>query len=149
MIIDHIRNKAKYQAVPWLLEALEAMESITETDFQPGQIIIDEDRLFLNCIAYNSKKQEECFFESHEKYTDVHFILAGEETLGHTEVNQLKTIREYLSEDDAELYEGSIETQIKMTPGWFAVFLPNEPHLVGLQVDNAIAVKKIVAKVAH
>ena len=149
MIFDHISNKEKYRSWPWLYGALEALQPVTTETFEPGQIVIEEKTLFLNCNTYSSKLEVDCFFESHKQYIDVHFMVSGEEIIGHNEDNDLEVIRPYEEEDDATLYKGKILTQFVLKAGWFAVFLPGEPHLVGLcSGGHCLPVKKIVAKVA-
>lgn len=149
MIFDHISNKEKYRGLPWLYGALEAMEPVTTDTFEPGQMVIDEKTLFLNCNAYNSKLEADCFFESHKEYIDVHLMVSGEEVIGHNEEGLLEVTQPYDAEGDAILYQGKIQTQFVLKAGWFAVFLPGEPHLVGLKLgDDSVPVKKIVAKVA-
>lgn len=150
MIFDHISNKERYRHLPWLHDALTRMESITAQDFNPGQIVIEENVLLLNCNAYQSRPESECFFEAHQKYIDVHFLISGEELIGHTDSAWLEETQAYDAEGDAVLYKGRIESHLKLVPGWFAVFVPGEPHLVGLQVaETSVAVNKIVAKVIH
>ncbi len=149
MILDHISNKEKYRCLPWLYSALEAMASITPETFEPGQIIIDEKNLFLNCNVYHSKRESEAFFEAHKTYIDVHLIISGEEIIGHNDESRLNETNPYNEEGDATLYKGAVETQLVLKQGWFAVFLPGEPHMVGLQTgDDSVQVQKIVAKVA-
>lgn len=148
MILDHISNKEKYRHLPWLCRALEAMAPVTPETFAPGQVVIDGKMLFLNCNAYDSKVVEDCFFEAHREYIDVHLIVSGEEIIGHNEPSALEITQPYDEEGDAELYQGNIQTQLALKPGWFAVFLPGEPHLVGLRSGESVPVQKIVAKVA-
>lgn len=149
MIFDHISNKEKYRGLPWLYGALEAMAPVSSEKFEPGQVVIDGKTLFLNCNAYNNKLESDCFFESHKEYIDVHLMVSGEEIIGHNEESLLEVTRAYDAEGDATVYQGNIQTQFVLKAGWFAVFLPGEPHLVGLPCgDDSVPVKKIVAKVA-
>lgn len=148
MIFDHISNIEKYRHLPWLYSALEAMAPITADDFQPGVVEVDGRTLFLNCNAYDTKAESEAFFEAHQRYIDVHFMTSGEEIIGHNDMICLEEIMAYDSEQDTSLYKGIVETRFFMKRGWFAVFLPGEPHMVGLQTGiDSVSVQKIVAKV--
>ncbi|WP_067516416.1 YhcH/YjgK/YiaL family protein [Endozoicomonas ascidiicola] len=150
MIFDHISNIEKYRNLPWLYGALEAMQPTNAESFIPGQIVIDEQTLFLNCNAYTSKPESECFFETHKDYIDVHFMIEGEEIIAHNDMSSLRESKPYIQDDDVSLYKGNIQTQFVLKAGWFVVFMPGEPHLVGLHTANKnVPVKKIVAKVAQ
>jgi YhcH/YjgK/YiaL family protein len=98
--------------------------------------------------AYNSKDREECFFESHRKYIDVQFILAGEEIIEVSNINLLAVALAYNEELDFIKYEETKgASSIVLKAGDVAVFYPQDAHMPCIKVGNGAKVLKAVVKV--
>jgi YhcH/YjgK/YiaL family protein len=111
------------------------------------KIELDENSFVLE-QAYNSKDREECFFESHRKYIDVQFILAGEEIIEVSNINLLAVALAYNEELDFIKYEETKgASSIVLKAGDVAVFYPQDAHMPCIKVGNGAKVLKAVVKV--
>lgn len=77
------------------------LENLTE-----GSIAIDGNRLFGNCFTYLADGQAGDFFETHQKYLDIHLVLENEEAMAVTSPENVSVTQEYDEEKDIELYTG-------------------------------------------
>ncbi len=59
------------------------------------------------------------FFEGHKKYIDIHVVISGEENLGYTPCSEVTVKKEYDSEGDYELYEGTLKNIFHVTEDKF------------------------------
>ena len=77
----------------------------------------------------NNEVPDELLFEAHRKYIDIHYLLSGENKIGWKPQKGCDNIvEEYDYEKDVELYSGTPEQWIILTPGLFALFLPFDAH---------------------
>ena len=66
-----------------------------------------------------TKIKEDCVFEAHRKYADIHFVAYGKEKIGYSDVKRLKLV-DYNEEKDAALLEGEGDS-ITLLPGYFMI----------------------------
>jgi YhcH/YjgK/YiaL family protein len=87
--------------------------------------------------------------ELHAKYVDIQAVLNGNETIYCLPTDGLEVIEEmdYARDRGFFKFAPGKETSLAMTDGTFALFLPGEGHLTGLNDTNA-TIRKIVFKVA-
>lgn len=120
-----------------------------ETDFSryPAGRHENADGSFFFLNEYETKEAENCFWEAHRKYADVHYILEGTEKIAcdHIERQQVKT--DYDGEKDAAFYEGEIRSEITMNPGDVMICFPEDSHMAGLMAGGKQKVRKVVLKV--
>lgn len=114
-------------------------------DLQPGHYDIDGDRLWLNCFDYETIPEEEAFYESHERYGDIHIMLRGEEKVFVSHPASLEEFQR-IPEDDFIAYRGPAETAMVLRPGQFLVVFPGDAHQIKMQVNGAELVRKAVFK---
>lgn len=146
MIIDHIRNRNLYSnnkkihhALCMLVEKSESMLLDTSTD----------DIKFLKILS-STKPLNQCSFESHKRYIDIHYILTGFEKISITSIDNLSPKTKYNEKDDIILYRENTDCHISsicLSPGMFIVCFPSEAHRVGEEYHYATEVEKFVVKI--
>ena len=104
--------------------------------------------VFLLEQVYNTKNRNECIYESHLKYIDIHFIIDGYETLEVEDVSRLDIEIPYNEQKDSTIYnnrtKGSILNLKKFD---IAIFYPEDGHMTSITLKGNNKVIKIVAKI--
>ncbi len=112
-----------------------------------GDSLIPE-KLFYNPVQLVSKPEEDCIYEAHRNYIDVHYILEGTERIGTADLTSLSTATPYSFEKDIEFLTGVADGYYNLSPGNFMVCFPNDAHKVAIMVEKPCAIWKIVFKIA-
>lgn len=98
--------------------------------------------------VYMSKNRENCFYESHQKNIDIHFILDGCEIIEVKKTNLLDVTVPYVEEKDAEKYSYEAKgSSLVLQAGDIALFHPNDGHMTSLGLKLNEKIVKIVVKV--
>jgi biofilm protein TabA len=113
-----------------------------------GKVTIDGDLLFAMVNEYTTSLPEMCRFESHQRYTDVQYMVTGRERIGITHVAALEIAEPYLAEKDIAFYRPHTDDFLSLTAGRFAVFFPHDAHQPGVAWNEPAPVRKIVLKLA-
>ena len=143
MIVDNIKNASAYFCLgDDFKKALEFMKDNMETVSE--SVVLDEN-VRINYASYNTKKKEDCFFEAHKKYADIHLILKGGESIGYGLTEGMKAF-DINEENDCIFLEGS-GTDIPMEPGSFMILFPQDAHMVGMYDGRSSCCTKLVAKI--
>ena len=146
MIIDQLTNASLYDGVHPRLK--KAFDFLLENDLQAlpvGKYEIEDDKVFVMIQEYETKLIEECRLESHYLYTDIQYVIKGEERMVY--VNKEKTeVVEEQKENDVMFLNGE-GNHLIVEEGHFAVFMPQDAHMPGVCVKQPQAVKKAVVKV--
>ncbi|MBN8703972.1 MAG: YhcH/YjgK/YiaL family protein [Bacteroidetes bacterium] len=147
MIVDKLENITIYNGLGDRFK--KAFEYLTKTNFKElenGKYSIEEDTIFAIVMEYATKDANECKLEAHKKYADIQYIIEGEEQIGVAILkNQIPTTA-YNSEKDCAFYTAPISL-IKLETGLFAIFMPHDIHMPGIQVNESKSLKKVVVKV--
>ena len=149
MISDTIENAASYRDLsPRIAAAFDFLQQPDLGSLQHGKHVIDGERVFAMIQQYTTRPREQCFWESHRKYTDVQFIQAGLEAIGWSPIQRMKLIKPYDAEKDLQVLDGEGQI-IELRAGQFAIFMPHDVHMPCLAAaSGAQTVRKIVVKVA-
>lgn len=148
MIVDQINNYGLYIGKNEKIDR--AISYIKEMDFQnlePKMYGVDGDEIFFNLIEYETKEEEERFWESHKKYIDLHFILEGKEFIGYEQFNRMKVKENYHEADDYYLLEGNLQSKVLLQKDDFMILYPEDVHMTALKVDESERVRKVVFKI--
>ncbi|MBC2851969.1 YhcH/YjgK/YiaL family protein [Cetobacterium sp. 8H] len=130
MIFGKIDELKFYKGVSKGLD--KAIETIENGSYKTGVIgrnEIDGDNVFFNLQECKTKVLDECFFEGHKNYIDIHVVIDGEEGIGYSLRDSLKEKTEYNSESDFQVLEGVEEHRFQMDKENFIIFFPDEPHM--------------------
>ncbi len=146
MIFAKNRDALDYLGLNENLDA--ALRRLSEglDQLQPGHYDMDGDNVWLNCFDYETLPEEECFYEAHRNFGDIHVMLKGSEKVY---IADPKDLDEFHSEpeNDFYAYHGSepMDTLV-LTPGTFLVVFPGDAHNIKMRVNGPEQVRKAVFK---
>ena len=108
-------------------------------DIIPGEV-------WCTKFSYETIRDEESFFEAHEKFLDIHLMMDGSERV---EVAPPDTLERFQSvpENDFYAYRGEGHYKMVLSPGDFLVVFPADAHKIKMQVDGPCPVTKAVFKI--
>jgi YhcH/YjgK/YiaL family protein len=148
MIYDNIKNSLKYKGIsPLLDKALEYIQNIDVSLLNTGKNVINGENLFVMMFDYTSIDESEAVYETHKKYIDIQLVLKGDEHIRCYPESAPKVLKPYDEKGDAELFSLSPGISLKLEPGVFALFMPEEYHAPKITVDDKSEVRKIVVKI--
>ncbi|MGL5797602.1 MAG: YhcH/YjgK/YiaL family protein [Cetobacterium sp.] len=151
MIFGQLNELKFYKGISTGLDlAIETIENKSYKNGIEGKNEIDGDNVFFNLQSCKTKTLENCFFETHKKYIDIHVVIEGEEGIGYSLKDSLKDCTEYNEETDFKVVEGKEEYRLNMTQNNFVIVFPDEPHMPLIAKDNIVAdLKKVVFKIRY
>lgn len=145
MIFDKLENKESYKEMKDLYTVLCKMQECKEQI--PSRIVIREGDVFINPVSLTTKPKEDCLFEAHKNFTDVHCVLTGREYISVQRLDALQEKIPYNPENDCGFYDGEALVTFKLCKGWFLACFPHDPHRVCENGGNTENVEKIVGKI--
>lgn len=97
---------------------------------------------------YTTIPAKDAKYETHEKFFDIQFLVAGEEWLGCVNRAGLAVETPYNAENDVTLYQPPlVHGGVYLRAGMYAVFAPEDAHQPRCIASEPAAVIKIVVKV--
>lgn len=145
MILADNRDALQYLGIgPHLDTALRRLSRGLD-GLEPGHYPMDGKLVWLNCFEYETLPEEECLYEGHERYGDIHIMLAGSEKVCISRPDRL-TVVEEIPENDYAAYCGEADHTLILRPGSFLVVFPGDAHKIKMQVDGPEQVRKAVFK---
>ncbi|MEI8200472.1 MAG: YhcH/YjgK/YiaL family protein [Eubacteriales bacterium] len=149
MIYDKLANASLYAGMgPELREALQVLQNINVNSYVTGKVIVDGDRLFYMCNAYETRAKEDALMEAHQQYIDLMYMVAGEEIIYVKPTDELDQITNpYDEAADALLAAIDADaTALRLQKGQFVILYPQDAHCPMCETDKPEAVQKIVMK---
>ena len=132
-----------------------ALAYLRDTNFESlpnGEYEVEGRAIFARVNTYETEAREEKKPESHIKYIDVQFLVAGKESIGFCPLTEEhKLVEDYADEQDLLFYEKAHnENYVNMKAGDIAIFFPWEIHRPGCNLDGEKAqIKNVVVKVRN
>ena len=132
-----------------------ALAYLRDTDFTElpnGEYEVEGRDIFARVNTYETEPKGEKKPESHNKYIDVQFLVAGKESIGFCPLTEAhKVTEDYADKQDLLFYEKAYnENYVDMQAGDIAIFFPWEIHRPGCNVGSEKTdVKKVVVKVKN
>lgn len=124
---------------------------LRETDLASlavGSYPILGDQVVANIQEYTTFPETEGYFETHEKYFDIQYVVSGIERFGVCKRDGLKE-RERIAENDLIFYEEpEFSGSVILKEGDLIVVAPEDAHKPRCQAGSPCPVKKVVVKVA-
>lgn len=148
MIIDRIENWKNIGLIQEpVKKAFEFLENMP-ADIKDGRYEIQGKDIYAIVQSYQTVSRDKKQFESHRSYIDIQYVVSGKEIIEWLPVKMLDLFTDYDQKKDVSLYNLSANSSLlKMCPGMFAVFFPEDGHLPGCRFDEPADVKKVVIKV--
>ncbi len=122
------------------------LKEFNSSHYSPGRHDIEED-LFFFLNEYETKEENDCIWEAHREYLDIHYILEGKENIAIDHINRQIIKEDYDEAKDAIFLDGDVQTLVAMNPGDLMICFPEDSHKVGIIAEEKQRVKKIVLKV--
>lgn len=148
MIADKITNLHLYSAFVPAEEILAFIEKVEKEQLPAGCYDLNGDKLFALVQEYNSKPKAEARMESHKLYTDLQYVMSGEECIGWEPVENLETEEDKTPDADVIFFVNKepVSSNV-LKAGMFGIYLPTDGHMPGVAVDESVPVHKIVFKI--
>lgn len=144
MIIDTLDNLERYESLnPLFTLVTEFLHTHEPASLPLGRIVLKEGELWVNVVEAGVKTREEAKLETHDKMIDIQLPLTGEEEMGYHPRAMLAPAP-YDESDDISFYEEKPSGYVKLKPGMFAVFFPEDGHAPAI---TPTGLKKIIIKV--
>ncbi|HLC80410.1 MAG TPA: YhcH/YjgK/YiaL family protein [Candidatus Nanoarchaeia archaeon] len=131
----------------------EAVDYLRKTDFvslENGKRLIRGENLFAVIANYKTESKSNKKAEVHRSYIDLQYVISGEEIIGAAPLAlNPHPSEEYDSNKDAAFYETLVgETELRLKPGEYAFFFPEDIHRPGCSLTEPTEVRKAVVKIA-
>jgi YhcH/YjgK/YiaL family protein len=135
---------------PIMRTALSWIEQMPN-DIKDGVVNLKGNDLYVNVHRYSTRAVDQCMWESHRQTMDIQYCISGAEIIEWIPSGNLESMDDYSSSLDVEHWHGNVDAaRIRLTPGMFTVFLPNEPHRPQLRDIAADEIRKVAVKIkAH
>jgi len=147
MIFDRIENRNSYHLQSDIYMALNYLAKLNYDCIPSARVSIDGSRIFADPVSLISKPLEECKFEAHRRFIDLHYILSGTEGISTANVMNLTSINSFDETADIGFFHGKEDGTYFLTPGCFMVCWPQDAHRVAMMRDSPAKIKKIVVKI--
>lgn len=142
MILGNINTFKNYNIVSdTLVNCLKVLRELP-TDAPCGKVELDGG-IFYTVMDTQLSTNSDKLFETHQRYTDIQYILSGTEQMIYSDSSALTPSVPYSPEKDIAFHSGSGISLI-LNVGDFAVFTPTDAHACG--IGNGFA-RKVVMKV--
>ncbi len=147
MIFDRAAHAQLYRSLhPRIAQALDFLANTNLAELPAGRHEVAGDQIFALVNEYTTHPLAHCRFESHRRYTDIQWMVHGQERIGVTNVSGLTVTEPYIAEKDIAFYQASGDL-ITLLPNTFAIFFPHDAHQPGIACGEPSPVRKIVMKV--
>ena len=147
MIYDELSSLAKYTALSNDLPAVVTiLESKQWEDVPVGPYICDNPRITYELVQYESSPNPRQY-EVYEEKTQIHILLSGEELMALSWREHARSIT-FDKNGRATLTADPIGV-IHAKAGHFALFMPGEPHTVGMESPGKSSlVRKLIFSIS-
>ncbi len=149
MIYDSMQAKESYFTGNKTWQAVCAFIEQLDADVADGKYEVC-DGVFAVVGSYPSKSAIGAEMENHQKYTDVQFLLSGEEQIGFQPLDaDLEETIPFNNEKDIAFFKATAYDRITLRPGVFSLFPAKEYHMPQLQSveGQPVDVTKVVVKI--
>ena len=126
------------------------MAFIKKIGYSPkdGWYDICGDDIYASVSSYRTKDSETSFFEAHRKYIDIQCMLKGEERIDVTQGAGFRIKERYSGERDILfIHTPKCYSSVILSPGYFALFYPQDYHRPGQHITTPRDVRKMVIKI--
>lgn len=149
MIFDSLSNIGFYKGLnDRYAKAVEFLSQSNLVDLAVGKYEIDGKDVYANVMEYDTIPWEEAIYEAHKHYSDIQFIIVGEELMSFEPTANLIPSGEYNEEKDVIKFTNEIRgIDFVVKAGEFLVFQPQDGHKPKAMNGKPSYVKKVVVKI--
>ena len=146
MIVGNIRDRERYEGLGEKFRlALEYFATVGEEELQKGDIVLSDGETLVKVRPIVTRPAEECPFEAHERYADIHFVAYGRERIGYARTeNMTKT---GYSEEKDTLHLTGEGVFVPLEKGDFMIVFPEDAHQPCVWDGVPCRVGKMIAKI--
>jgi YhcH/YjgK/YiaL family protein len=149
VILDSLHHAGSYFISDWWDETLAYIRSATPS-LPDGVYPVRGETIVARVHTGPTRPASESALESHRAYVDVHVVLDGRETVAVWPTDRLTIRAPYDDKQDVMFYDPPAEggLRLDLSPGFFAVFFPQDAHMTQLMDQRPAAIKKLVMKIS-
>lgn len=149
MIVDRMENLQVYAGMnPNLDLAIRELSKLVPGEIPLGKVELDGNKIYYSCDMQKTRKEEEAFYESHEKYVDIHICLEGQERIKVAPTKELAVQKTYDGGKDVQMLQGECAWDVTLRGGEFMICFPEDAHMPLLDHGQEVEFKKIIVKAA-
>ena len=145
MIVDNIKNAHLYFGLGKNFEQALKFLAVYDGKADEKADIPICDGVMVKCRPYMTKPENECSFEAHEKYADIHFVVSGNECIGYAPTSALTVVDK--NPDKDMIYLEGKGVNIPLNEGDFMITLPQDAHMQCVIQNESVFCAKLIAKV--
>ena len=119
-------------------------------DMQEKTYLIDGEDIYARVMSYNTKIEEDCDIEAHERYVDIQFSLKGEEGISIYSRDNMDVLTRDVEKDFLIFINQNQKPQVRVCNevGWFTLIHTYEAHRPQESINQKCeVVKKCVIKI--
>ena len=147
MIFGNIKNLKEYSFLEEQIKKCFAFAAEYDlSGYEKGKYTMEGNDLFVNVTEYTTAQKEECFWEAHKKYVDLHMVLCGQEQIDINFIQNMQVL-EYVDESDFLLLDGEKNCSVVLAPGDFLICYPSDVHRTAVAVEKPEYIKKAIFKI--
>ncbi|ADU69194.1 YhcH/YjgK/YiaL family protein [Pantoea sp. At-9b] len=149
MITGHIANTDAHHYPPAIARAIAYLASHDLANIAAGRYVDSATGWQVQVLDLHTAPARENYPEAHRHHIDVQYLVSGAEVIGvANHPASLAVHQPYNAERDIIFYQHATdETLIRMVPGTFAVFFPQDIHRPNCAPELPAAIRKVVVKI--
>ena len=105
------------------------------------------DKVYVNVVSYETKKDFDGIFENHKEYIDLHVLINGEEKIYYGKRVDMVVTNKYDKSCDYELLKGDKYSAVVYSSMQAIECKTNEPHMAGGSVSLPQNILKAIIKI--
>ena len=147
MVLDSIENATRYVGLNPLFEkAFQFIKQLDASNLPDGSFEIEGDSLKGSVVSADLKSRTEARLEIHRRFIDIQIPVAKEEIFGWRSLKTLNDpMGEFDSQNDFQLFDDEPSAYIRVNPGQFIIFFPEDAHTPLIGEGNT---RKVILKVS-
>lgn len=148
MIYDTLENLPKYKGLYDNLDkAIDYLMSNDLHQLQAGRYDILGNDIYVNVVETVLQTEENCMYELHQQYLDLHINLNDMEMVQFAEYIDSNITKPYEEEGDYALLTGDKRASCLVDEKHFVICMLGEPHMPCVKVNECTDIKKAIVKV--
>lgn len=113
-----------------------------------GRFVLDGENMYAIVVRYTTGSPAESRFETHRKYVDLQYTLAGSETIEWAPRESLANDGDYDAEKDLLFHQpGPALGNVVKAAGFFSIYTQVDAHRPKIRVEGFESVFKLVVKI--